>query len=138
MGWKSDRMARRYAGVSRQRTAAAHARAEPGLRHSCGPKEAVVWRASTVVVWRDCEPDSVSQTTTFQGQIPVPNNNFGAGNGIRTRGLNFGKYTAAVYGRPSASTPSRFERELSRSVRRCPCLTVVKTVVKTTFYHEKS
>jgi hypothetical protein len=44
--------------------------------------------------------------------------------------------TAVFCGR-LMSTPSGFGRELSRSVRRCPCLTVVKTVVKTTFYHGK-
>src|SRR5437667_12328682 len=34
--------------------------------------------------------------------------------------------------------PSAVDRELSRFVYRCPCQSVVKTVVKATFYHEKS
>jgi hypothetical protein len=58
----------------------------------------------------------------------------GAGNGARTRDLNFGKYTTAVLYGLSASTPSRFDHELSRSVGGRPCLSVVKA----TCYHEKS
>jgi hypothetical protein len=61
----------------------------------------------------------------------------GAGNGARTRDLDFGKYTTAVFCGRLMSTPSWFDGELSSSVRRCPCVTVVKTVVKTTFYHGK-
>jgi hypothetical protein len=36
----------------------------------------------------------------------------GAGNGARTRDLNFGKYTTAVDCRPSVSTPSWFDRRI--------------------------
>jgi hypothetical protein len=59
------------------------------------------------------------------------------GNGARTRDLNFGKYMTTICDGPSAFTPSGFGRESSRSVRRYPCFSVVKIVVKTTYYHEK-
>ena len=61
----------------------------------------------------------------------------GAGNGARTRDLNFGNNNTAVFCGLCLSTPSEIKPELSRAVPGYPPITVVKIVVKATCYPEK-